>query len=58
MDDFLIKSLWGSDLYGYSYQASIGASGGLITIWNSTVVEVQCTLSFRHVLVIKGYLYS
>jgi len=54
IDDFLVKSLWGNSQCGYSYQASVGASGGLITLWDSSVVEVWCTLNFRHVLIIKG----
>ena len=32
VDDFIITSLWGSVGCGFSYQASIGAFGGLITI--------------------------
>jgi len=54
VDNFLIKSLWGSDPCGFSFQASVDASGGLITVWNTSVVEVWCTLSFRHALIIKG----
>jgi hypothetical protein len=52
IDDFLVKSLWGGAPCGYSYQASVGASGGLVTIWDTSVVEVWCT--FRHTLVIEG----
>lgn len=54
VDSFSIKSLWGGDSCGFSYQASIGASGGLISMWDTSVVEVWCTMSFRHVLIIKG----
>jgi exonuclease III len=58
IDDFTIKSIWGGALCGYSYQASVGASGGLVTIWDTTVVEVWCTLSFRHILIMKGRVLS
>jgi exonuclease III len=54
VEELLVKSLWGSSCFGYSFQASVGASGGLITCWDSSVVEVWCTMSFRHVLIIKG----
>lgn len=54
VDDFIITSLWGSVSCGFSYQASVGASDGLITIWDSSLVEVWCTFNFRHVLIIKG----
>jgi exonuclease III len=54
VDGFTVKSLWGTDGCGYSFQASVGAAGGLITMWDSSVVEVWCTMSFRHVLIIKG----
>lgn len=54
VDKFLIKSLWGSDPCGFSFQASAGASGGLIIVWNTSLVEVWCTLSFQHALNIKG----
>jgi len=36
----------------------VGASGGLVTIWDTAVVEVWCKLSFRHVLIIKGRVLS
>lgn len=39
---------------GILIKASVGASGGLITIWNKSVVDILCTWNFRHVLVIKG----
>jgi len=54
LDEFFTKSLWGGAPCGYSYQASIGASGGLVTIWDTSAVEVWCTYSFRHVLIIEG----
>jgi len=54
VDVFTVKSLWGSDCCGYSYQASTGASRGLITMWDPSVVEVWCSMSYRHVLIIKG----
>ena len=54
VDEFIVKSIWGSDCCGYSYQAFVGASRGLLTLWDTSVVEVWCTISYRHLLIIKG----
>nr|ABD32574.2 Endonuclease/exonuclease/phosphatase [Medicago truncatula] len=53
VDDYIINSIWGNVGCEYSYQASIGASGGLLTVWNPLLVEVWCTITFRYVLIIK-----
>jgi len=54
VDDVLIKSIWGDAPSAYSYQPLVGASGGLITIWDSSRVAVWSCMSLPHVLVIKG----
>jgi exonuclease III len=54
VDDFLIKSIWGDDSGGYSYQSSVGASGGLVTMWDKSLIDVRSSMSFDHVLVIIG----
>jgi len=54
VDDFCVKTLWGANSYGYSYQPSVGASGGLITMWDSTRINVWSSASFDHVLVSIG----
>jgi len=54
VDDVLIKSIRGDAPSGYSYQPSVGASGGLVTVWDSSLVDVWSCMSFAHVLVIKG----
>ncbi|XP_026402743.1 uncharacterized protein LOC113298262 isoform X2 [Papaver somniferum] len=38
IDDKLIRSLWGSNRCNYVYQASEGASGGIIIMWKEGVV--------------------
>jgi len=53
-DDLLCKSIWGDANVGYSIQPSLGASGGLVTLWDSSEVEVWSTTSFDHVLMIIG----
>jgi len=54
VNDHVIKAVWGDNLCGYSFQPSAGASGGLVTVWDSTSVDVWSSMSFGHVLVIKG----
>ena len=58
VDDWMIKSIWSDVACGYSYQPSVGASGGLVTVWDTSYVNVWFTMSFRHVLVIKGTVVS
>jgi len=51
--------MWSDINVGFSFQPSVGAAGGLLTIWNCTEVEVWSTMSFEHVLVIIGrFLHS
>ncbi|KAK2427386.1 hypothetical protein QL285_025969 [Trifolium repens] len=49
-DDFICTSVWGSSPLGYSFRPSVGASGGLLTLWDTTEVEVWSSLSRDHVL--------
>jgi len=54
MNDAMLRSVWGNNPVGYSYQPSSGASGGLITAWDASRVDVWSSMSFKHVLIIKG----
>ena len=54
VNDVMIKSIWGDGLCAYFYQPSMGASGGLVTVWDSSRIDVLFTMSFGHVLIIKG----
>jgi len=56
VDDRMIMSIWGDTPCGYSYRPSSGASGGLVTVWDSSRVEVWSTMSLGSILVIKGRL--
>ena len=57
-DDFMCNSIWGDANVGYSFQPSLGASSGLVTLWDSSEVEVWSTTSFEHVLLIAGQFYK
>jgi len=54
VDDFVCKSIWSNANVRYSFQPSLGASGGLVTLWDNNEVEVWLMISFYHVLVILG----
>jgi len=53
VDEAVIKAMWGNTSVGYSFQPSIGASGGLLSMWDCNYVDVWSTTSFSHVLVIR-----
>jgi exonuclease III len=53
-DDFLCSSLWGSSSFGFSFRPSSGASGGLLTMWDTTEVEVWSSISRDYVLWCHG----
>ena len=50
---FFATAVWGNSKCGYSFQASLGASGGILTVWDTDVVEVWTTSHFNHALVIR-----
>jgi len=54
IDVQLSQSLWGGVDVEFSFKPSIGASGGLLSLWDSKEVEVWSSWSFEHVLVITG----
>ncbi|KAK2403399.1 DNA-(apurinic or apyrimidinic site) endonuclease [Trifolium repens] len=53
-DGSLCMSLWGSSPHDFSYRPSVEASGGLLTLWDSSVVEVWLSESRDHVLWCHG----
>jgi len=46
VDDVFVNSIWGSSSTSYSFQPSVGASGGLLTVWDRNYVDVWSTTSF------------
>ena len=54
IDVNLCTSIWGGDLVDFSFQPSVGASGGIVTMWDTREVEVWSSMSFEHVLAISG----
>jgi hypothetical protein len=54
VDVNLIRFLWGSDEVEFSFQPLVGASGGIITMWDPRVVRVLSSMSLSHALIITG----
>jgi len=54
IDDFVCTSIWGSPNCDYSFSPSVGASGGLLTVWNTSEVEVWASSRGDHFLLIHG----
>jgi endonuclease/exonuclease/phosphatase family metal-dependent hydrolase len=57
-DDFLCSSLWGNSSDAFSFRPSVGASGGLLTLWDTIEVEVWSSESRDHVLWCHGRFLS
>jgi len=53
-DATVCKSIWPDEYVDFSFQPSLGASGGLVTLWDVKEVEVWSSMSFDHILVILG----
>jgi len=54
MDDFLCRSLWGSDTMAYSFKSSVGASGGILMMWDTSVMDVWMSVNIANCLMVKG----
>ena len=50
----LCTSLWGDPDHAFSYRPSVGALGGLLTLWDIKEVEVWSTINQNHMLQIHG----
>ncbi|XP_050222690.1 uncharacterized protein LOC126672781 [Mercurialis annua] len=46
LDDFLISRLWPNCNYGYCFSPSVGASGGLLCIWDKTIFTPSRIVTF------------
>ena len=54
IDDFLCTLIWGPLNCDYSFSPSVGASGGLLTVWDTSEVEVWASSRGDHFLLIHG----
>jgi len=53
-NDKLNLLMWGDSNHAYSFRPSVGASGGLLTVWDTLEVEVWSSVSQENVLLIHG----
>ncbi|GAU35629.1 hypothetical protein TSUD_30470, partial [Trifolium subterraneum] len=49
------STLWGNSSHAFSYRPSVGASAGLLTLWDTSEVEVWSTVSCEHVMWCHGW---
>jgi len=56
VDNFLCRSLWGSSAIGFSFKPSVGASGGILTLWDTLEVDIWFPMSYDSCFVVKGRL--
>ena len=54
IDDFICTSIWGPLNCDSSFSPSVWASGGLLTVWNTSEVEVWESFRGYHYLLIHG----
>ena len=47
--DFLCSTLWGSSPHGFSFRSSVGASGCLLTMWDSDEVDIRFSFFLSYV---------
>ncbi|GAU48313.1 hypothetical protein TSUD_405300 [Trifolium subterraneum] len=55
-DSAVCSALWGNSPYAFSYRPSVGASGGLLTLWDTSEVDVWASESYESVLWCHGRL--
>ena len=53
-DDKLSLLMWGDSNHAYSFRPSVGASRGLLTVWDTLEGEVWSSVSQDNVLIIHG----
>jgi exonuclease III len=53
-DEIMCATLWSDSSFSFSYRPSVGASGGILTMWDTLEVEVWSSVSYAHVLQIHG----
>lgn len=58
LNDFMVKSVWGDTPFGYSYQPSLGASGGLATVWDASRINIFVLYEFRSCFGYQGQAYN
>ncbi|GJT38736.1 RNA-directed DNA polymerase, eukaryota [Tanacetum coccineum] len=54
VNQFLIRYLWPRSHVDWAYSSSMGASGGIITMWDTRTFEVDCQFSNRNFLGVTG----
>jgi len=54
VDELSYRSLWGSSPMAFSFKPLVGASGGILTLWDSSVLDIWLSVNIDSCLVVKG----
>lgn len=54
VDRVIIKRMWGNGDVDFACSNAIGASGGLVSIWNPLFFKADDTIIHRHFILIQG----
>jgi hypothetical protein len=46
--------MWGAEPMTFSFKSSVGASGGIITVWDPSVLDVWLSVNIANCLIVKG----
>lgn len=54
IDRFAVQKLWGNGDFEFAFSNAIGASGGLLSIWNRAFFKAANIISHRSFIVLQG----
>lgn len=54
VEQAVIQRIWGNPDVGFSISSSEGASGGLLTLWNSEIFKPHAITSHKHFILVEG----
>ncbi|XVE94527.1 hypothetical protein REPUB_Repub02eG0016400 [Reevesia pubescens] len=56
VDDFIVRSLWGTSNISWEFSGSLGASGGLITLWDENFFRLESKFIAQRYILLVGTL--
>ncbi|GJU71072.1 RNA-directed DNA polymerase, eukaryota [Tanacetum coccineum] len=54
VDEYIIRSLWPRSYVDYAFSSSLGVSGGILTVWDSRVFNLEKKITDRNFLAVMG----
>ncbi|KAJ0826227.1 putative RNA-directed DNA polymerase [Helianthus annuus] len=56
LSNFNFEKIWGNKKYGMEFVGSVGNSGGILSLWNSGIFELETSIKRRNLLALRGKL--